>query len=75
MLVVTAILLAFAIWAFHLPVWLMGVITDIFVSFVISGVFYTIIISMGLEFLERRSILGVLSVMTIVIFLLKVLFT
>ncbi len=61
---------AFVIHFFELPPWPMSWVADIGVSFVLSGVFYGLLQSAGLGFLEDLHIKFV-SLMTVAIFVLK----
>lgn len=52
------------------PSWPLDLIMDIGVSFILSGVFYMLLRSAGLDFLEDIQF-GFLSAMTLTIFVLK----
>lgn len=61
--VVILTLAPFAIWAFDLPVWIIAVVGNIVVSYVISGFIYVVLSAVGFGSLEGKSIFGVVSAM------------
>jgi hypothetical protein len=71
-IVVTAIILSvFGVAFLGLPEGLVNLVTELGISFIISGVFYGILVSLGLDFLEDIEVVGFVSAMTVAVFLFK----
>ena len=54
----------------NFPIWLLTVVKEFGISFVLSGIFYAFLLAAGLDFLEEIQI-GFASVMTITVFVIK----
>lgn len=71
-LVVAAIILSVLGVAFlGLPQGIVTLVTELGISFIISGVFYGILVGLGLDFLEDIEVVGFVSAMTVAVFLFK----
>jgi hypothetical protein len=67
--VIAVIAVAFGIY-YGLPEWSMDIVVDLGISFVISGIFYSMFMNMGLEFLKDIQF-KFISAMSIVVFITK----
>jgi hypothetical protein len=68
---VVVVVAVFAIQFLDLPVRLLNIVVNFFVSFRISGGIYGLLSTVGLEYLENIKFRYSLSPMTITVFLLK----